>query len=159
MENRSFTTTVFAAQTPGEVFNVIKDVRMWWSGLFDESFEGTFEKVGDEFSFRAGGGVHITRQRLVELVPDKKLVWLVTDSNLSFVDTTDEWTRTKISFDITEESGRTKIVFTHIGLVPDFECYESCAPAWTQYICERLPRAIMQTTYCRISNNTYLNSN
>lgn len=140
----NFTTTIWVEQTPAEAYNTILNVRAWWSGLFDESFEGSSEKLGDEFSFLAGGGVHYTKQKLVELVPDKRVVWLVTAANLSFVDKTDEWNETKISFEIFQESGKTKIVFTHIGLVPAFECYDSCAPAWTKYIQERLPDAIMK---------------
>jgi len=142
MKNQDFTTSVLVNQTPTEAYNTILNVRAWWSGLYDESFEGSSEKLGDEFSFRAGGGAHYTKQKLVELVPDKKLAWLVTEANLSFVEKTDEWTGTKIGFDISEEHGQTKIVFTHKGLVPQFECYDACAPAWTQYIQERLINAL-----------------
>ena len=142
MTNQDFTTTIRVEQTPAEAYSAILNVRAWWSGLYAESFEGSSEKPGDEFSFLAGGGVHYTKQKLVELVPNKKVVWLVTEANLSFVDKTDEWEGTRISFDISEEAGKTKIVFTHIGLVPGFECYDSCAPAWTQYIQERLTAAI-----------------
>jgi hypothetical protein len=142
MNNQDFSTTVWVRQTPEEVFNVILNVRSWWSGLFDESFEGSSARLGDEFSFRAGGGAHYTKQKLVELVPDKKVVWLVTESNLNFVDTTDEWTGTHIGFEIFEESDKTTVVFTHEGLVPDFECYDSCAPAWTQYLQERFVHAL-----------------
>lgn len=142
MNNQDFTTTILVDQTPADVYQTILNVRAWWSGLYEESFEGSSEKLGDEFSFRAGGGAHYTRQKLVELVPDKKVTWLVTESNLSFVDTTDEWTGTKISFNIFEEGDKTKIVFMHLGLVPEFECYDSCAPAWTQYMHERLTDAL-----------------
>lgn len=142
MENQDFNTTIWVEQAPEEAFNVIFNVRAWWSGLFDESFEGSSEKLGDEFSFRAGGGLHYTKQKLIELVPNKKVVWLVTEANLSFVDKTDEWKGTKISFEISRELDKTKIVFTHIGLVPEFDCYDSCAPAWTQYMQERLTTAI-----------------
>jgi hypothetical protein len=79
---------------------------------------------------------------LVELLPGKKVVWVVTDANLSFVDKTDEWNGTKICFEISQEQDKTKIVFTHIGLVPEFECYDSCASAWTQYIHERLAEVL-----------------
>ncbi|WP_240348327.1 SRPBCC domain-containing protein [Longitalea arenae] len=142
MKDQDFTTTVLVKQTPAQAYKTILNVRAWWSGLYSESFEGSSDKLGDEFSFLAGGGVHYTKQKLVELVPDKKVVWLVTEANLSFVDKTDEWKGTRISFEISEESGKTKIVFKHIGLVPAFECYESCAPAWTQYMQERLVDAI-----------------
>jgi hypothetical protein len=138
MGDPDFTITILVEQTPAEVFEVLLNVRAWWSGLYEESFEGNSEKVGDEFTFLAGGGAHYTRQKMVELVPHKKVTWLVTEANLSFVDKTDEWVGTKISFEIFEENNKTKIVFTHKGLVPEFECYDSCAPAWTQYVQEQL---------------------
>lgn len=144
MENQDFSTSILVDQTPEKCFNVILNARAWWSGLFDESFEGNSEKIGDEFTFRAGNGAHVTRQKLVELQPNKKVAWLITDSNLNFVNTTDEWTGTKISFELFEEESGTKILFTHQGLVPAFECYDSCAPAWTQYVKEQLPIAISQ---------------
>jgi hypothetical protein len=145
MTNQNFTTTILVEQTPAAAYNAILNVRAWWSGLYGESFEGSSEKTGDEFSFLAGGGVHYTKQKLVELVPNKKVVWLVTEANLSFVDKTDEWIGTKISFEISREKDKTKIVFTHIGLVPEFECYDSCAPAWTQYMQERLVDVISKS--------------
>jgi len=145
MENQDFTTTIWVEQTPAEAYKTILNVRAWWSGLHGESFEGSSEKIGDEFSFFAGGGAHYTKQKLVELVPNKKVVWIVTEANLSFADKTDEWNNTKISFAISEDSGKTKIVFTHVGLVPKFECYDACAPAWTQYIQEQLKAAISKT--------------
>ena len=138
MKDQDFTTTILVEQTPAEAYNAILNVREWWSGLYGESFEGSSQKVGDEFSFLAGGGAHYTKQKLVELVPGKKVVWLVTEANLSFVDKTDEWNGTKLSFEISPELSKTRIKFTHVGLVPEFECYDACAPAWTQYIQERL---------------------
>ncbi len=138
MKTQDFTTTILVERTPEEAYHTILNPRLWWSGLFGESFEGNSEKLGDEFSFLAGGGVHYTKQKLVELLPGKKLVWLVTHADLSFVDQPDEWKGTKICFEISREHDKTKIVFTHIGLVPEFECYDSCAPAWSQYIHERL---------------------
>lgn len=138
MEKQDFSITTVVNQSPAEVFNTLLNVRTWWSGLHGETFEGSSENIGDEFSFRAGAGAHYTKQKMVELVPDKRVVWLVTEANLSFVDKTDEWNGTRICFDLSEEEGKTKVVFTHVGLLPDFECYNSCAAAWTQYLQERL---------------------
>ena len=143
MQNQNFTTTLLVDQTTAEAFDAIKNVRGWWSGLHSEEFKGDSEKLNDEFTFRAGGGAHYTKQKLVELIPNKKITWLVTDSKLTFVEKQDEWTGTKISFDISKENNKTKIVFTHLGLVPEFECYGGCAPAWTQYIQERLLLGLM----------------
>jgi hypothetical protein len=37
---------------------------------------------------------------------------------------------TTITFDITEVDGGTQVRFTHVGLVPEFECYDVCSDAW-----------------------------
>ena len=145
MKNQDFTITLWAEQTPEKIFPTILDVKAWWSGLHNELFEGSSEKPGDEFSFLAGGGAHYTKQKMIALVPNRKVTWLVTEATLSFVDTPDEWEGTTICFELSQESGKTKIVFTHIGLVPELACYNSCAPAWTQYLQERLSAAIAKT--------------
>jgi len=144
MKNNDFTTTILVDQTPQQAYKTILDVRSWWSGLHNEFFEGKSEKTGDEFSFRAGNGAHYTKQKLVELIPGKKVTWLVTEADLSFVEKTDEWEGTQISFDISPENDKTKITFTHKGLVPEFQCYNDCAPAWTQYVQERLVAALKE---------------
>ena len=138
MKNKNFTTTIIVDQTPEEVFNAVRNVRGWWSGYYSEEFEGNTEKLNDEFSFRAGGGAHYSRQKLIEVIPNKKVVWLVTDSKLDFLEKKDEWTGTKVVFDISTKANKTQLVFTHDGLMPGIECYNSCAPAWSQYLQNKL---------------------
>ena len=138
MKNKNFTTTIIVDQTPEEVFNVIRNVRSWWSGYYSEEIQGDTKKLNDEFSFRAGGGAHYSRQKLIEVIPNKKIVWLITDSKLDFLEKKDEWTGTKVSFDISKTDNKTQLVFTHEGLLPEIECYNSCAPAWSQYLQNKL---------------------
>lgn len=138
MNNKNFTITLSSPITPEEVFEAIKNVRAWWSGYYSEYINGPTENLGDEFIFRAGEGLHYSKQKLVEVVPDKKIVWLVTDSELSFLKNKTEWTGTKIIFEISEKENQTQLTFTHEGLVPEIECYNSCAPAWTQYLQNKL---------------------
>lgn len=130
-----FTYSFKSAKSPKKIFETLLDVRKWWSGLYEETIKGNSNKLNDEFTFHAGGGAHYSKQKLIELVPDKKIVWLVTDSNLTFLKKPDEWTNTKISFNISsEQTGKTKVTFTHEGLVSKIECYNGCVGAWTKYL-------------------------
>jgi len=100
-----------------------------------------FTRWNDVFVFDAGNGVHHTEQKLIEVIPDQKIVWEVIDSNLTFASKTNEWTGTKIGFDISTEDNRTKVVFTHDGLTPEFECYGGCSNTWIQYL-EKLEKEL-----------------
>ena len=47
-----------------------------------------------------------------------------------------------IIFEISEKDGRTQIRLTQQGLVPEYECFEICQNAWTQYIQQSLKNLI-----------------
>jgi hypothetical protein len=38
-----------------------------------------------------------------------------------------------MDFEISTVGDQTKINFTHIGLVPEIECYNMCVKGWDQY--------------------------
>jgi len=138
MKNKNFTATLIVDKTPEEVFNAVRNVRGWWSGYYSEEIKGDTEELNDEFSFRAGGGAHYSRQKLIEVIPNKKVIWLITDSKLDFLEKKDEWIGTKVIFDISTKGNKTELVFTHEGLTPAIDCYNSCAPAWSQYLQNKL---------------------
>jgi hypothetical protein len=129
MTTKDFTTTILVEKTANDTFNAINNVRGWWQG----TIEGSTNKLNDEFIYRMMPH-HFSKQKLVELIADKKIVWLVTESELNFVKNKSEWTGTKIIFEISENNNQTQIRFTHSGLVPEFECYGGCSSAWTDLI-------------------------
>ena len=129
MKEQNYHTSITVDATAHEAFENINSVTKWWT----ENLEGRSQKLNDEFTVRFGD-VHYSRQKLVEVVPGKKVVWLVTDSKLSFVKDKSEWTNTKISFEISSQNDKTKIDFRHLGLVPEMECFDACSNAWSQYI-------------------------
>ncbi len=130
---KSFTTAFTVDKSPQEVFDAINDVRGWWTG----EIIGKSTRVSDEFTFRYQD-IHFTKQRVVELAPGRKVVWLVTEANLTFVKDADEWEGTHLVFEIVPKGKKTELRFTHEGLVPDFECYEACSGGWSFYVNQSL---------------------
>ncbi|MDB5013576.1 MAG: hypothetical protein JWQ25_1778 [Daejeonella sp.] len=129
MSSSDFTTTLLVDQSPKEVFDAINNVRGWWS----EEIEGSTDKLNDEFNYHYED-VHRSKMKLVEIIPNEKVVWLVMENYFKFTQDKGEWTGTKIIFEILKQDDKTQITFTHLGLVPEYECFEICKGAWTNYI-------------------------
>jgi hypothetical protein len=129
MNTSDFTTTIVVDQTPREGFNAINNVRGWWS----EEIEGNTDKLNDEFNYHFEDE-HRCQLKLIEVIPDKKVVWLVKDNYFKFTKDKTEWIGTKIIFEISQTGNQTQIRFTHLGLVPEYECYLVCREGWSHYI-------------------------
>ena len=95
VKSQNYSTSFTVDQTPEEAFAAINDVRGWWSG----NIEGSTNKLGDEWTYRYKD-VHYSKQKIAELVPGKKVVWLVLDSYLNFIEDKTEWNGTRITFEI-----------------------------------------------------------
>jgi len=139
MDAQHFTATFAVDQTPDEAFAAINNVRGWWSG----DIEGRTDELGAEFTYRYQD-VHYSKQRITELIPGKRVVWHVLDGYLNFVEDKAEWTGTDIAFDVAKNGDKTEIRFTHLGLVPESECFDNCSNAWGFYINSSL-RSLIST--------------
>lgn len=136
---QNLTITIETKRTPHEAFEVVRDVRGWWS----RGIEGRADAIGDTFLYRHED-LHVSTQKLVELVPDRKLVWLVTDATLSFASSPHEWKGTKIQVEIVPRVGGCEVRFTHVGLTSAFECFDACSKGWGFYVGESL-RGVLTT--------------
>ncbi|MBS1523121.1 MAG: SRPBCC domain-containing protein [Bacteroidetes bacterium] len=111
-----YTTSIELAKVPEVVFNhLLHDVAKFWP----EDFEGESSKLYDEFIFTSGEGSHYSKNKVVELVPNRRVTWLVTES----IRKTDnfDWTGTKMIFELTSKSGHTQLEFTYDGIILEGE--------------------------------------
>jgi hypothetical protein len=131
MKTNDYTTSFTVDQSPDEVFAAINNVRGWWSGK--PGVEGSTSKLGDEFTYQYEPH-HVSRQKIIELSPGKKVVWRVVDGCINFVKDKTEWNGTTITFDIAKKGNKTEVRFTHVGLSPKIECFDGCSDAWSSYI-------------------------
>ena len=129
MQNQNFTTVLLVDQTPEAVFNAINNVSGWWS----EEIEGSTNKLHAEFKYHYED-VHSCKMRIIEFIPNEKVVWLVADNYFKFTTDKSEWKDTKVIFEISKQNNKTQLRFTHLGLVPEYECYDICRDAWSNYI-------------------------
>jgi hypothetical protein len=141
MKKQHFTTSFTVDQTPDEVFKAVNNVRGWWSGQVN----GESDRLRAEFIYKYKN-VHTSTQRVTEFTPGKKIMWHVTDAELTFVKNESEWIGTDIVFDITRRGGKTELRFTHVGLVPEFECYRDCSSGWSALIDGNLRKLITTGT-------------
>jgi uncharacterized protein YndB with AHSA1/START domain len=132
MENQSFTATIEVSKSPQSVFkNITNEVAKWWGG---PDLEGKSIDLNDEFIINHPGA-HYSKQKLVEVVPGKKIVWLVTESTMSWLKKDQhEWANTRMIFEIAARDDKTILHFTHEGLAPDKECYTLCSQGWNTVI-------------------------
>ncbi|HEU4610268.1 MAG TPA: SRPBCC domain-containing protein [Chitinophagaceae bacterium] len=129
----SFSIELLSDQSPASVFEAVRNIGQWWCGQYGEDISGNWEKPGDEFVFKAGDGAHYSRQKMVECIPPERIVWEIVESKLSYLDQPDEWNGSALLFEIEAQDGKTRLRFTHRGLMPTLACYDSCSTAWNKY--------------------------
>jgi hypothetical protein len=138
MTNANFTTVITVDRTPEEVFSAINNVRGWWS----QAVEGDTDRPGAVFYYHYKD-VHRSTLKITEFEPGKRVVWHVLENYFNFVEASTEWTGTDIVFEIIPKGSSTEVRFTHVGLIPAYECYEVCSSAWGTYITRSLRDLIM----------------
>ena len=134
---RDLTLSFTVDRPPAEVFVRLNDVRDWWTG----EITGPTDELGAEFTY-VHGDVHRSTQRVVELTPATRVVWLVTAAHLTFAAQPDEWVGTRVVFDLAPAGGGTEVRFTHVGLTPELDCFDGCATGWRFFVGTRLPERL-----------------
>lgn len=133
----NYTVSIMVAKSRAEVFNhILNDVPEFWP----EEFEGKSNQLNDEFVFKSGDS-HYSKNRVIELDPGKKVVWLVTES----IRKTDafEWTGTKMIFELISEGNNTLLMFTYDGFILENE-YDRLVQVCDVVIKENLYNYLLQ---------------
>jgi hypothetical protein len=125
---KNYRKTIVVNASKKEALKKISQV-VWWK----EDFTGSAEKMGDTFTVPFGEPSFVDFV-VSGLIPDERVAWKVTDCFLPWFQNKKEWNDTEVVFDLSEEGGKTKIDFTHIGLVPEAECYKVCEKGWNGHI-------------------------
>jgi len=133
---KSFHTSIKVDASPEDALKNINQVNKWWA----KKVKGKSEKLNDKFT--VDFGTTWVDFQIIELVPGKKVVWKVTDCNLEWLKNKKEWNGTEVVFEISEKKNATQIDFTHLGLIPSFECYEDCKLGWTGHVTDSLVKLI-----------------
>lgn len=138
MEKNNYHRTFTVNASPAEAMKKISQIDLWWI----KKFSGNAEKLNDVFTvpFNAEGA--FVNFRVSELEPDRKAVWEVTDCYLPWFNDKKEWNNTKVVFEVSSENNLTTIDFTHVGLVPDVECYTICEKGWDGHLKVSLAKLI-----------------
>lgn len=130
MEQQNYFCSISASITPKEAFDKINDVSGWWA----KHLEGNTKSLNDVFTVRFGVNQTYATFRVTESVPGKKIVWDVIDCYLHWIEAKKEWNGTQLVFDISAEGDSTKIDITHVGLLPEVECYNDCEAGWNHHL-------------------------
>jgi hypothetical protein len=129
MENRNYHKTLIVKASAEEAMKKISRIALWWRN----DFSGDAEKLNSKFTVPFGAPSFVDFV-VSESAPGKKLVWKVTDCYLPWFKDTKEWNNTEVVFTLSSENGGTQINFTHVGLVPEVECYEACEKGWNGHL-------------------------
>lgn len=127
-KKKDFHSAVTVNASATEVLKKISQVDLWWA----KNFSGSAEKLNDQFTVRFGKT--FVDFKISELVPGKKVVWKVLDCYLEWINDKKEWNGTEVVFELSSDKNKTKIDFTHVGLVPEVECYKDCEVGWTKHL-------------------------
>ena len=135
---KNFSCSVDVPVPASAAFKGISRVLEWWMS----DFKGSATALNDEFTQRHDDTyVNI---RLTEFIPDKRMVWLVTDAFLAWQEDKTEWNGTRVVWEISEVDGGSRIHLTHIGLLPGVECYDACEKGWNFHVQQSLYKLLTE---------------
>ena len=130
--------TLNANVSAEEAYRKVARVSAWWN----ERSTGETQALGD--TFKVDFGKTWVEFEVVEAIPNRRMVWLVTDCELHFLKDRKEWKDTKVIWDLKAGNGATSITMTHAGITPAVECFDVCQAGWNFHLGESLLKLLTE---------------
>jgi hypothetical protein len=137
MANQSYHRTIITSLSPYAAMEKISRVDLWWK----KDYSGSAAQLNDKFTVPFGivnGHRSFVDFLVSEYIAGHKIVWKVVDCNLPMFKDDKEWLNTEIVFALSRDENKTRIDFTHLGLVPTTECYAICEKGWDGHVTKSL---------------------
>ena len=124
MKTNDFNSSFSAKISADEAIKKISKVPEWW-GI---TFTGSAEKLNDKFVVKMGGDSFFDFT-VTELLPGKRIVWLVTDCYMPWYSDKKEWANTRLIFDLKRTTAKRKFILNMKVLRPMLNATRTATPA------------------------------
>jgi uncharacterized protein YndB with AHSA1/START domain len=104
-----------------EAISTIEGLANWWTTQTSGKSE-----AGDVLEFRFGPQF-LNKMKVVELVPDRSVTWECIEAN-------PDWVGTKLSFQLDDNEGKTRVKFLHAGWKEASDFMAHCNFSWGRYM-------------------------
>lgn len=132
LEDKSYSNKLEIETSDKDAFEALSTkVGEWWGDQ-----DKPVKQVGDVFTMSWGEPWY--QFKVVELIPNKLIVWECIDSKQIIGDldgVEKEWVGTQLQWKIDKlDQNKIELRFNHKGLVPEFICYDFCSSTWDRFI-------------------------
>ncbi len=105
-DQKDFSYSFTVKASAKDAMKSISEVDAWWA----KKFKGQAAKLNDTFSVYFGGPKDtFVDFKISEVIPNKKVVWYVSDCNLHWINDKKEWKNNECIWNLTEKGGKTSI--------------------------------------------------
>jgi len=103
-----------------EALSTLGGLSAWWTSTTSGE-----SAPGKTLEFRFGE--HVSRMRVDELQTGKRVAWECTEA-------TPDWVGTKLTFDLSEDEGRTTLLFGHRAWQEQTPFFAHCSMKWATFL-------------------------
>lgn len=136
--SQNYQYTISAGVSAADAYRKVARVSDWWN----KAATGKAQESGDRF--RVDFGSTWVAFKVIEAVPNRRLVWSVEDCHLHWLEDKTEWKGTEVVWDIAAVDGVAEVKMTHVGLTPEVECFGACEAGWNFHVGKSLLKLLTE---------------